>query len=71
MVSEIKRFVLAGLFLLGVSTLLEAQNHRISGVVADSALAPLSGATVILMLAADSVMTSFAMSDAAGAIASQ
>ena len=58
-----------GLLLTGISGLLGAQNYRVSGVVADTASAPLSGATVILMQAADSVMTSFAMSDAAGKFA--
>lgn len=69
MVSGIKRWVFVGLLLTGISGLLGAQNYRVSGVVADTASAPLSGATVILMQAADSVMTSFAMSDAAGKFA--
>lgn len=66
MLGKIKQLFFWVCIFLSFSTLLEGQNHRIQGVVVDSAAAPLSGATVILMQAADSVMTSFAMSDGTG-----
>lgn len=66
MQNKAKKYIfclLTGLFSFGVAI---GQNHSIQGLVADSTVAPLSGATIILMQAADSVMANFAMTDAAG-----
>ena len=66
MQNKAKKYIfclLTVLFSFGVAI---GQNHSIQGLVADSTVAPLSGATIILMQAADSVMANFAMTDAAG-----
>jgi len=61
--------IIAVLSLLGSYQLVSAQAHKfitVSGVVADSTSGPLGSATVVLLHQADSVMASFAITDAEG-----
>ena len=66
---HIRTLVFFILFLFGSVTALTAQKFSIEGSVADSTDGPLTGASVILLQAADSIMTDFIMSDREGTFA--
>ena len=66
---HIRTFTFFILVLFGSITALTAQKFSIEGSVADSMDGPLAGASVILLQAADSIMTDFVMADREGLFA--